>query len=234
MRRVILVSVATATAVSVLFFMVFHSDGQWEKQLLEQAQPASSDGFARESVSKLKLDIEQLRDQIARVNDILINTPGTKDQSAAGDQVARIQALEAAVEGILHDGQGARRKPGRSSSSRILATGRQSGEIQELERIALAEQEFESDTGLQLGDFDDSVEEAIYQVDGIELKGMDCRNSICKVSYRSREPTSADLEGVDPEWELMEQLLARSNGKRVDIRHTTDVLGNKTMYIQLK
>jgi len=91
-----------------------------------------------------------------------------------------------------------------------------------------------SDCNPTLGGFDSSIEEVIQKLGGIQAQGIDCRNTICKVTYADDEDLSSEsTDSEELDWHLMEKLLERSGGKRVDIRYANDSFGNKNMYIQL-
>lgn len=84
------------------------------------------------------------------------------------------------------------------------------------------------------GDFDSSIEDVIQKLGGIQAQGIDCRNTICKAAYSVDEDFSSESsESEELDWQLMEKLLERSGGRRLDIRYANDSFGNRNMYIQL-
>ena len=110
----------------------------------------------------------------------------------------------------------------------------QSREMAALASNELAEQEFAMDSGMALDGFAESIEEVAHEVDGLDIKGMECGNSICRISYAESDVVATGEDSADPQWELMEKLLDRAQGRRVDIRHAVDAAGNRAMYIQLE
>jgi hypothetical protein len=235
MTKNLIVSALAAAIVSLFVTLpLIQENKSWIESSTSEIQPITSPDSPT-LITDLKFEVQQIRDQLQRLSKDVERISEAGSYPISDDLAARIETLETAMEGISPK-RLARTHPSshRGAPDRISENSSQSRDVVELNQYTLAEQEFQLDSGTPLGDFPDSIEEVIHQVDAVDLTGMECGNSICRVTYENNGSLSQEGDDVDPRWQIMERLLDRSSGKRVDIRHATDSLGTKTMYIQLQ
>jgi hypothetical protein len=234
MTKNLIVSALAAAIVSLFVTLpLIQENKSWIESSTSEIQPITSPDSPT-LITDLKFEVQQIRDQLQRLSKDVERISEAGSYPISDDLAARIETLETAMEGISPK-RLARTHPSshRGAPDRISENSSQSRDVVELNQYTLAE-EFQLDSGTPLGDFPDSIEEVIHQVDAVDLTGMECGNSICRVTYENNGSLSQEGDDVDPRWQIMERLLDRSSGKRVDIRHATDSLGTKTMYIQLQ
>lgn len=126
-------------------------------------------------------------------------------------------------------------RPASDSLSSYLSPARQeSAEETKAQYFAQAESDFESDSGdTPIGEYSDSLSETLQAVNGVDVRAMDCRNSICRVTYSKSESLSPE-ELADIDAELIDKMAFGVEGHNVDLTHASDEYGNKIVYIQLR
>jgi hypothetical protein len=98
------------------------------------------------------------------------------------------------------------------------------------------EDAFESDDGRPLGEHEEQILEAFFSAtDLIELQDMNCRKSICRITYKSLPADSPDMgPGNESTILLTERLLDHVRGVDLVLRHGKDAMGQGVMYLQIK
>lgn len=224
--RNLLVSALVSSIVALSIVMAFHfsyNDGMRDNSTIPMVESATANSASESQFTSLKNEIELIRNRMNRY------------EAASGDQESlimfdkRIAQIELALDELPSNASRGGAKNGQIAPQRMSERMDQTREVIADQARQQVEAQFESDSGLPLGDFGSSIEDAIQQVDGIQAQGIDCRNTICKVSYASGDVSGSE----DLDWQIMEQLLERSGGRQVDVRYANDSFGNSNMYIQL-
>lgn len=183
------------------------------------------------SIASLRSDLRELRDRSARDQGPATGDLRVSPELAINELVDRMDALEESVQKLSADGSAGSLsvKDGSDGLARFLAANSQSS----AETAAVFESDFESDSGKPLGDFSDSIDEALHSIEGFQVKGVECRNTICRVAY-SRPESSGSQGAVDPENELVDRLALSAPGREVEVRYDKDTFGGDIMYIRLR
>tara|TARA_R110001599_G_scaffold353795_2_gene597937 strand:- start:80932 stop:81612 length:681 start_codon:yes stop_codon:yes gene_type:complete len=162
-----------------------------------------------------------------------VNTVFAKADSGSEELLQRIASLEDSINELS-----LRRSPNQKNGDNdnyhtlLSQSDQQSGEMSALNRNALAETAFNSDSGVPLGEYAESVEKGVHETASVEIQDLECRTSICKVTFSVSDSSTAEL--ADGRSEVVDQLISRADGREVDIQHANDVYGNKVMYVQLR
>jgi hypothetical protein len=70
--------------------------------------------------------------------------------------------------------------------------------------------------------------------DSIQLYDVDCRKSVCKVTYSLVHDDSSETAAFsDPDMEIMDHLVEGFGGADLDISYARNPKGENIMYIQL-
>lgn len=187
-----------------------------------------------EAITSLRLEILAIRD-LMNLKEVSLKSVATATMYDEPDDLTeRIQALEDVVEALSSSKYGSINKASDSPQGRIIHRLSELTESSALQQNPVAESAFENDSGVvPLNDYTDSLEGALHAVDSIDVKGMDCRDTICKITYSNSESLTAEEEN-DSEIELMEKLIDGVQGRDLDIRYAKDGQGNHVMYVQLQ
>ncbi|MEM9255901.1 MAG: hypothetical protein AAGA91_10650 [Pseudomonadota bacterium] len=100
----------------------------------------------------------------------------------------------------------------------------------------LAESAFSADSGTPLDQQSQAIiAETFHSAEWADLHSMDCRTSICKITYS--QSTAAPIDGVtddDAELELIKRIGSDLGEDNLDIRFARDEQGNDVMYVQIR
>lgn len=183
------------------------------------------------AISAMRSELNELQEQLAvndRANREAVYLPAPKKMD---DLLDRIEAAEDSIE-QLYSLNSAPIDVGKSALLDMLAMeSNETAEDLAYSQYTLAESNFDNDTGVPLGDYVESIDDALYSIGDLDVKEMNCRTSICKVVYSEGQDSVDDDDSI--EWQLMEKLLNDGGSGAVDIRYANDPSGNKVMYIQL-
>lgn len=230
--QIVTALVSSATTLSILVVMYFYSrDGTLERLFAPASLESTTSAVAlRPKITSLESEIGELRNSVDsfRRSYALGNT--SKDREGLDKLHQRISKLESHLE-HMSNVQYSKKQIGSGKPTATRDRIEQATEVTTEQRREAAEAQFYRDDGLPLGEFSQSIEYVIHELSEIQAQGIDCRNTICKVTYATVDERSSDSE--DWEWELMENLLEHSAGKLVDIRYVKNSFGADTMYIQL-
>lgn len=106
-------------------------------------------------------------------------------------------------------------------------------EVSVIEQYQNSESYFESDAGKPLGDYENAIDDSLHSVEGIDVKGVDCRDTICKITYSKSESVTSQEQG-DVDSNLADKLMFGVEGRVVELRYANDTMGNNVIYAELK
>lgn len=187
-----------------------------------------------DSIAALQGELREIRTQVNQTGRLYEGeSPDTVHISDANHLIERIEALEEALKetSIVESTGGKAQSDVRNKQ--FAESLSQTSELSTSNQVGVLESDFEADSGIPLGDYADSIGETLYLVEGLHVSGMDCRDTICKVTYSKPEllGSQADSDGTS---ELVDKLVQASNGREVEIRYAKDPSGDEVMYIQLR
>lgn len=213
----------TLLIVSIVYFL--QKDDIRDEAPVAVANLATPDSALALRITSLEHEIERLHSRLKYHG----ADPDDQERSVRFDE--RIAQIELTLDKLSSKAQESHTGSHATTPERMSDRMDQTSEVITDQKRAYMEAQFDNDSGLPLGDFSHSIEDVMHQVDGIQAQGIDCRNTICKVTYAPAGPALSGSDDVD--WQIMEQLLERSGGRQVDIKYVSDALGNNAMYIQL-
>jgi len=227
------ISASTAALVSTTLFLI--QSGVWEDNAVDSRIEflASVTAANTQSLSQLVTEISRLRDRwklTSERSQTFIVGEETIDLKVL---VERIEGLEATFEEIRSSHPAQKNEPEMGITDIYSKARRQYFESGHNPHDTLAEDEFQKDSGRTLGNHADSIEETLHAIPGIEVSEINCKSSICKVTYSQSESSDYDQEYGEPV-EVVDVLAQRIDGQTVEVRYADDPLGNKIMYVQLK
>jgi len=233
--KVVFISAVTSAVVSVSCYFVL--------QLSQEPYGTAgiTDGAvvsAREdlgSSAALQFEVLEIRDELMREYKSLKKEHAVSVPLAISDLSARIAALEGSLKEISLSSP---RKGGEDSDiiqKQLVDSLLKPSDVSAVNQVqsALAEIEFDNDSGIPLEGFSDSIDETFHSVEGLDVTGMDCRDTICKVTYLKSESTESE-EDYYPQDELLDKLAQSAGGRQVEVRYDKDTSGKEVMYIQLR
>lgn len=235
--RVVVISVLASSIVTLSVLLAFYnlhegSSSNRSAAVLSDSSLSASSLQAR--ITSLSNDVNDIQNHLNKSRHLNENNSATEYQENFKALNEKIEELELALDQLSSSVTFDSRKNTSSTPKRIREYMAQTVEVLSDQQHTFLEGQFESDSGIPLGDFDSSIEDVIQKLGGIQAQGIDCRNTICKVAYSVDEDFSSEsTESEELDWQLMEKLLERSGGRRVDIRYANDSFGNRNMYIQL-
>jgi len=106
-------------------------------------------------------------------------------------------------------------------------------DILEAQAYTNTENYFENHSGRPIGEYSDSIADAIHSVDGIDLQSVECKKSICKITYNNSS-SIVSQEGDDLNSYLADKLMFGLEGQAVELRYANDELGNQIIYAEVK
>ena len=234
--RLILVTAITASFVTLLFVYTarFLSEGSEhyvrpsEIQNLEAKVSASLD-----SIAALHRGLRDIRQQLNLRNGVKDSSSiSAIEDSESMDISERLETLEDAL-AALSIPQSISREQRKDAFEQRIEERVTPSVVSSTLLYNDAENYFERDSGKPLGDYSDSISDALHAVEGIDLKGLDCRDTICKITYSNSEfATSAEHHNVGSE--LEDKLMFGTEGRAVELRYANDSMGNNVIYAQVK
>lgn len=234
--RTILVTAITASFVTLLcvFGMRLlledaeHYDRPSELQNLEAKVNASLD-----SISALHMELQDVRQQLSLRTDVKDSSSVVaiedSEYKVLSERLATVEDDLAA----LSIPRTISREQRKDAFERRVEEHAISPEVSSTLLYADAENYFESDSGRPLGGYTDSIDDALHAVEGIDLKGVDCRDTICKITYSKSESATSD-EHYDVDSDLEDRLMFGIEGREVELRYANDSMGNNVIYAQVK
>ena len=200
--------------------------------MLSDLSPYASSLQAR--ITSLNNDVNDIQNYLNKISLRHEQDSVNEDQTKSKALNERVEKLELALDQLSSNVTFDSKKNTPGGPKRIREYMDQNAEVLSDQQNALLEEQFEIDSGIPLGGFDSSIEDVIQKLGGIQAQGIDCINTICKVTYAVDEDLSSEShDSEELDWQLMEKLLDRSGGMRVDIRYANDSFVNKNIYIQM-
>ena len=187
-----------------------------------------------DSIIMLRSELFEIRNELSQHFTLFGRETGT-DLSASPENelIARIELLEASIKN-LSPTEMLSSSPNRDViREQYIDSLRESNEIAASSQINLLESNFENDSGIPLGNYSELIGDTLHALDSIVIKGIDCRNTACKVTY-SKTNSLESQEVSEERFELVDQLAQSAGGHDVDVRYAKDHFGNEVMYIQLR
>lgn len=229
-------SLTTAILLAVSVFLglkYFHGASEFERLSAKTAELKQAEAATTLLIRNLHSEVNDIRVQLRQYanSSNTANTVFAKEDNGSEELLQRVASLEDAIQ-KLSLRKSHNQKTGDSYHSLLSQSDQQAGEMSALNRHALAETAFNSDSGVPLGKYAASVEAGVHETAAVEVQDLECRTSICKVTFSVND--SANTELVDGRSEMVDQLISRAEGTEVDIQHANDVYGNKVMYVQLR
>ena len=231
-------SLTTSLLLAVSLFLgykYFQGAGELERLSDRMEELKKAEATSTLLIRNLHSEVSDIRAQLRQYanSSNTANTVFAKEDGRSGELLQRVESLE----GVIHElslRQSPVQKNGDSNGHHTLVSQSdlQSGEMSGLKRHALAETVFNSDSGVPLGKYVDSVEAGVNETASVEVRDLECRTSICKVTFSVNDSANAEL--ADGRSEMVDQLISRAEGREVEIQHANDVYGNKVMYVQLR
>jgi len=147
--------------------------------------------------------------------------------------IDRIEVMEEALHRFSVDESKSGKAQSDKVSKQVAETMGQTSTGSTSKQTDVFEANFEEDSGVPLGDYAESIGETISAVEGLQVTGMDCRDTACRVTYSKTELFDPQGES-DPSSGLVDELVQASNGREVEVRYAKDPSGDEVMYIQLR
>ncbi|MCP5166201.1 MAG: hypothetical protein H6989_02345 [Pseudomonadales bacterium] len=188
-----------------------------------------------ESIEMLRRQVVELRGQLARtgapVSRGIVNDGGAESLGLA----KRLDEIEHTLAELLASGPVASSRAGGEFEKKLTEVTylAAAGSSLSHTQSAQAEIDFENDTGVPLGDFEETISDTLYTAEGIDVSGMECRGTICKVTYSQSDSLQARDAGADG-FEVVDRLAEATSGREVEVRYGSDPAGKKVMYIQIR
>jgi hypothetical protein len=199
------------------------------------AELAALIGANVESIEMLQRQVLELRDQLART-EAPASRGGVFDGGAESAGLAqRLDEMEYTLSELSASGPVTAAKNGAALEQKLTQVSRLSAEGSSFsyDNSAGAEIDFENDAGVSLGDNAETIADTLYTAEGIDISGMECRDTMCKVTY-SQSGSFQSRDAVDDGFELVDRLAEATNGREVEVRYGSDSAGKKVMYIQMR
>ena len=190
----------------------------------------------RESINSLESTIIEIQRQLDQQDSRIKANIGPDTDAEYKGLLDTVDELELTVAKLaLSADQSFRKRDGSLIEKRLSERLRRSVEIAQdhQSQNVIAESDFEADSGKPLGDFQNSIGEALHSVTGIEVSGTVCRDTICKVNYVEND-LSGSRDEADIRSDLVDTLSQAAIGSAVEVSYANDASGNPVMYIQLR
>ena len=228
----------TASLVSMLCFLGLQLCEETPRNYSSTIKPqalALALNKSEESIAFLKSKIAAMELQLIQNGNRIKTNIGADRDTGYEDLLDRMDEMERSVSQLALSGDEQARKDSSLIEKRLSERMRRSSEISQSgqSQNLMAESDFETDSGNPLGDFSNSIGEALHSVEGVEVNGMDCRDTICKVSYSEKELFDPQEE-VDTRSDIVDKLSQAAIGRTVEVSYASDTSGNTVMYIQLR
>lgn len=231
MTRLFLIPAATAALVSIACVFALNFAGHDSEHTPNNSMNeslASSIHSNLESIADLRSEVRVIQSQMSTSYPPPDTGISGQERLHPNDLEARIEMLEEAIEKISLTGSTSPKEQN-GTIRKFIASSTDNP----VEAAKSYQTEFENDSGIALGDYSDSIGEVFHAFEGIEVRGMECGNTICKVTYSENKDPETQQESSDG-LELVDKLAQNAGGREVDVQYTKDSLGNNVMYIQLR
>jgi hypothetical protein len=223
---------ALALAMAISFFL--KNDVQTENL---------KSGDLESLIERNTLSVSAIRDEISLTKKISDSPVGTGESESIKIQV-KLKALEARISALENSTDTLNGRVNDDAALQIAGTGGSFDNRirEELESRSIympntfGETVFENDEGKPLGDNADTVSDVFYDIgDSIQLSSLDCKESVCKVSYSHvRDENNETASYDDPNSDIVDRLVEGFGGADLDISYARNADGDDVMYIQVQ
>lgn len=237
MRRIAILAITVLLVVVVIALVsqLLHRNSEYPGATVDVRNLAVAIKKNSESIALLSAEVRELHGLLGQKDSLV-----KEGASAGGDVVFeglvdRVDRVEVAIEELSSVGIAPVKKSGAGIEKQFSERVRSPAEISSYNqnRHALAEADFEQDSGTSLGDFTHSLDDALHAVEGIDVSDVSCRDTICKVTYSRTESLEVHNESGET-LDLVDKLALDTVGREVDVRYVKDSFGSNVMYIQLR
>jgi hypothetical protein len=234
----IVITCFTASLVSIGCFVVLHSlEGAVVNNGLKMAPQDSAQALraGRISIAALESKVTEIQRQIDQKGSRVETDTMLNSDIKVEELLDRIEDIERTVATFGLSANEPVKKDGKIIEQHFAERRRRANEIShngQRENL-VAESEFETDSGKPLGDFQNSIGEALHSADGIEVSGIVCRDTICKVNYVEKEFRDSQ-EGTDTRSDVVDKLSQAASGSTIEVSYSSDASGSPVMFIQLR
>ena len=232
MVKIVLVSAISGVLASALFLFGLVSCNHANQEGFKQqhiAKFSSAINSNVNAVASLRADMAELEQKLAGQFTSL-SIPSEIKSDILEDLTVRVEKLELASEGFSSDGLKLDHDL-RASVKRIFDDDDDADAA--MARTQLYEEKYDVDMGVPLGNFPESIRDVFHSSEDIELAELDCKETICKITY-SKSNASTNDRDANRDLELADKLAIEASGYQVDVMYAKDSYGNDIMYVQLR
>ena len=222
-----------AALVSTICVLVIQSKQESDVLVSKIEQLDKVAGNHADTISTIYSEITRIRDQFDNKDGAPLLAISDNALLESEDFSKRIEALESAVNQLKSSNAAERRRAIEGITEIFSHSKQQYTETGSNPHDALAEEEFQNDAGLLLDNYSESIAETLHTMPGIEIHTMDCRDTICKITYSGGQPSEFGDDAYE-ELEIVDKLAQSIEGHNVEVRYASDSLGNEVIYVQLK
>lgn len=227
----IIVSIVAAALVSLICNLgleVKERSADSNSFMLKDEELAASIRENIKAITLLRSELTGIRKMISRSYELAGLGDSKTGSVKENELMERLKAVEDSIERLSEAGS----VPATKQVGAIK--GLLSENAQSLVELADRYQsEYENDSGIPLNDFSGSINETLHSLNGIDVSGVECGETVCKVVYTSIESTGLD-ERPDSEYALEDILAQSAEGREVEVRYAKNPYGGKVMYIQFR
>jgi len=185
------------------------------------------------ALSALRTELLDIRRQLSAADRAVTASDGaTNEVSATADISARLAALEHSLARLSAEQTASVDQRREDFARRIADRSASPAAMTATAGYAAAEEAFNLDSGKPLAQYTDAIEQTLHGVDSIELQGLECRESICKITYRPSASLTPQ-ERSDAESALADELMFGINGQSVELTYATDAHGQNLVYVKV-
>ncbi len=194
---------------------------------------AAEVGDHARALSALQTELRDLRRQLSAAS-LAATASGvpSNEVSVAADISARLAAVEQSLAGLSASKSESLDQRREQFAQRLRDRTTSPAAMTATAGYAAAEEEYNQDSGKPLAQYTDAIEETLHGVDSIELQGLECRESICKITYRPSALLTPQ-ERSDAASALADQLMFGINGQSVELTYATDAHGQNLVYLKV-
>ena len=127
-----------------------------------------------ESISALHLELQEIREQCSPSNELPDTASSEVENLQSNHLIARIETVEDAIEQLSSSQSNPRNTDGESVDTQQALHGAVA--MHSYRQSIASEADFETDSGIPLGDYKNTIGDTLHTLEGIEVQNTDCRN----------------------------------------------------------
>ena len=227
----IVISVVAATLVSLVFNFGLSVNPVADdlKSPVPAAEKLAAEIRAnRDAITLLRSELVEIRNIASQDQALAQREPSAIGAVKADELIDRLEAIEDSIT-RLSAGDSLPARKQFSHLEKLLSTD----SVSSVELAAHYQSDFEDDSGIPLDNFSDSINETLHSIKGMNVNGVECGNTVCKVVY-TRVESAGINELSESEYELEDMLAQSAEGREVEVRYAKNPYGGEVMYIQLR